>query len=161
MANKANGYQLKSIPHWRRILCRRLTMKQGGVSSRVALLLRSAEAKLLFNRFVHLMMNVFFFFYLLCTSGEARSAWAGEGLEAVSLGCPSLPAWACSGWLLPLCFASGFLSLLALLCLLVFSFLCNHYSSFAVSNACCKIRIQSSLPPWCTTDPGLTQLPNF
>ena len=41
------------------ILCRRLEYGQGTVSSRVALLLRSAEVKPLFQRFVQQLLNLF------------------------------------------------------------------------------------------------------
>lgn len=47
-----------------------LDVQRSIVSSRVALLLRSAEAKLLFNRFVQLRLDVFSFFCNAFTSGE-------------------------------------------------------------------------------------------
>lgn len=47
------------------ILCRRLEWERGTVSGRVALLLRSAEVKPLFQRFVQLFCWTFLFFLLL------------------------------------------------------------------------------------------------
>ena len=46
------------------ILCRRLEWERSTVSSRVALLLRSAEVKLLFYRFVQPKVECFFFSFL-------------------------------------------------------------------------------------------------
>lgn len=59
-----------------RILCRRLEWERGAVSSRVALLLRSAEAKPLFYRFVRLFRELeppSFFPFLLRKGGSLSS----------------------------------------------------------------------------------------
>jgi hypothetical protein len=61
-------------------------IERSTVSSRVALLLRSAEVKLLFNRFVQLRLDLFSFFCYSFTSGVAE--------YCSHLGLPSLP-WVC------------------------------------------------------------------
>lgn len=47
-------------------------MKQGTVSSRVALLLRSAEVKPMFERFVQLHVELFSLYYHPVTLGQAQ-----------------------------------------------------------------------------------------
>lgn len=51
---------------------------QSTVSIRVALLVRSAEVNLLFNRFVYLLMNVFFSFF---TAAQLEGGGKKEGGE--------------------------------------------------------------------------------
>ena len=58
---------------WGWILCRWLEWEQGTVSSRVALLLWSAEVKPLFYRFVQHLLN---FSFLTVHTLEGRHSWA-------------------------------------------------------------------------------------
>ena len=57
------------------ILCRRLEWERSTVSSRVALLLRSAEVKLLFYRFVQLNCWILLFSFLSMYSLQGRFIW--------------------------------------------------------------------------------------
>ena len=59
------------------ILCRRLEWERSTVSSRVALLLRSAEVKLLFYRFVQHHVECFFLYFLFYSMAllQGRLSW--------------------------------------------------------------------------------------
>ena len=61
------------------ILCRRLEWERSTVSSRVALLLRSAEVKLLFYRFVQLNCWILLFSFLSMYSLQGRFIWTCAG----------------------------------------------------------------------------------
>ena len=64
-------------------------MERGTVSSRVALLLRSAEVKPLFNRFVQLLLNLFSFL----PRNYSRAGLKDFGVFAQSGGVPDLEGW--------------------------------------------------------------------
>ena len=77
------------------ILCRRLEWERSTVSSRVALLLRSAEVKLLFYRFVQhhvecffLSLFIFYFIPWLYFRAGSVELGSGEGMHSKKNGWP-------------------------------------------------------------------------
>jgi len=119
-------------------------MERGTVSSRVALLLRSAEVKPLFNRFVQQLLNLFSFLLHrfsrvgpedLCKIGEGLPTSQGGGHQGLHLG------EECCHWVSKLCnLVSKLCNLVSNFCNLVSNFV-NRVSKFCnrVSNSCNQV----------------------